>query len=435
MAESFAAWLRERSASGRDAAVGTALAVLGERGWARRPGSVAGRHTLIVRSRTTGERTLELAPGEEAFAGRGPDCKVLVVDRKASTRHAVFKVDASGALSVKDLGSTNGTYVNGLLVGEKPLAEGDELLIGNTVILVGTGERDLPSRLLDALAAWHESPTPDAASALAERFAELARSLDDAVPPDLRSRREALAVLSAVHGALREAPTIEGLALLPGATSALRVAIAPSNRELPAVALAAPPSRLSVPGHTIYGELACGTWGALHWALDEERSRPVLLEELEADALARLPAFRERWPLETLVHPSIERVLSVHECGVIARELVGDAGLNVIGWPLAARAGAALGLLDAIAFAHGHAVAHGDVNERRIVVDQDARSLVLAGFGRGFLLGQHSSVFNDLVDKDLEATRRMARRIVPELGAAEDAKLRDELARLAASGC
>ena len=60
-------------------------------------------------------------------------CDVLLADPEASRRHAILRAAGSGA-AVEDLGSTNGTYVNGRRVdGTAPLSAGDRLRFGQTV--------------------------------------------------------------------------------------------------------------------------------------------------------------------------------------------------------------------------------------------------------------------------------------------------------------
>lgn len=67
--------------------------------------------------------------------GRGQDNSIVVSDEKISRTHLQMVQDDSGNVSVVDLGSTNGTYVNGKrIAGETRLKSGDELRIGNTVL-------------------------------------------------------------------------------------------------------------------------------------------------------------------------------------------------------------------------------------------------------------------------------------------------------------
>jgi pSer/pThr/pTyr-binding forkhead associated (FHA) protein len=73
--------------------------------------------------------------GIEMTIGRAAGCQVsLPDDTFASTVHArVFGRD--GAIYVEDLGSTNGTYLNGMRLGAPAvLRPGDQLQVGNTVL-------------------------------------------------------------------------------------------------------------------------------------------------------------------------------------------------------------------------------------------------------------------------------------------------------------
>lgn len=57
-------------------------------------------------------------------------------DANISRMHAVIEVTRSGDVEIADLGSTNGTLVNGQRINRSPLKTGDEILVGNTRILV-----------------------------------------------------------------------------------------------------------------------------------------------------------------------------------------------------------------------------------------------------------------------------------------------------------
>lgn len=78
-------------------------------------------------------RRVELADAG-ARIGRLPDCDVVLSDGNVSRRHAeVLHLD--GRWVVRDLGSTNGTRVNGVPVaGQRELQAGDELSLGNSVM-------------------------------------------------------------------------------------------------------------------------------------------------------------------------------------------------------------------------------------------------------------------------------------------------------------
>lgn len=82
--------------------------------------------------------TYVLGPGN-TIAGRSGEAGIFLADVTVSREHARFHVDAGG-LSMTDLGSTNGTYVNGRRHEAGTLSEGDELLIGKFHLRVSKGD-------------------------------------------------------------------------------------------------------------------------------------------------------------------------------------------------------------------------------------------------------------------------------------------------------
>lgn len=65
--------------------------------------------------------------------GRLSECDIVVHDSGASRRHAQIRT-ADGVSTVTDLGSTNGTKVNGRDVQSAPLSDGDRITVGGTLI-------------------------------------------------------------------------------------------------------------------------------------------------------------------------------------------------------------------------------------------------------------------------------------------------------------
>ena len=63
--------------------------------------------------------------------GRLPECDLVLDDPGASRQHARVRRTQSGFL-ITDLGSTNGTLVNGRQIHEQDLADGDTVTIGET---------------------------------------------------------------------------------------------------------------------------------------------------------------------------------------------------------------------------------------------------------------------------------------------------------------
>jgi Protein of unknown function (DUF3662)/FHA domain len=70
---------------------------------------------------------------EPAVIGRLPDCAVTLADTQVSRRHAEVRPAGAG-FAVADLGSMNGTTVNGVAVREQALEDGDEIGVGSTTI-------------------------------------------------------------------------------------------------------------------------------------------------------------------------------------------------------------------------------------------------------------------------------------------------------------
>ncbi len=65
--------------------------------------------------------------------GRLPECEIVLTDPGASRKHAQI-VRRDDGYAVSDLGSTNGTLVNGDPVRERLLVDGDRITIGSTVL-------------------------------------------------------------------------------------------------------------------------------------------------------------------------------------------------------------------------------------------------------------------------------------------------------------
>ncbi len=69
---------------------------------------------------------------EPIECGRSPNVGIPIEDDAASRKHARIRRFGE-AFVVTDLGSTNGTYVNDVLVHERPLVDGDQIKIGRTI--------------------------------------------------------------------------------------------------------------------------------------------------------------------------------------------------------------------------------------------------------------------------------------------------------------
>ena len=72
-------------------------------------------------------------PPGEFMIGRGEECHLRPNYDSVSRQHCMLEVSRTAAI-IRDLGSTNGTLVNGLrLTGERNLVDGDRLQLGPLV--------------------------------------------------------------------------------------------------------------------------------------------------------------------------------------------------------------------------------------------------------------------------------------------------------------
>ena len=71
----------------------------------------------------------------ETTMGRSQDATIQVEDDGVSRKHAKVMISPQGGFQLMDLGSTNGTYLNGIKVSVAQLQDGDKIQVGsNTVI-------------------------------------------------------------------------------------------------------------------------------------------------------------------------------------------------------------------------------------------------------------------------------------------------------------
>jgi hypothetical protein len=100
----------------------------------RRPAPTATRAMLRVCAADGTERTIEV-DGTPLAIGRSRDSGLVLADTKVSRQHGRLQA-RRGTLVYTDLGSTNGSRVNGIRVDEIALGLGDRLLLGDTVLVV-----------------------------------------------------------------------------------------------------------------------------------------------------------------------------------------------------------------------------------------------------------------------------------------------------------
>ena len=155
------------------------------------------------------KRGVRLEIEERATLGRSSDADLQLVDGKVSREHCRFTV-REGALEVEDLGSHNGTFVNGeRLTAPRGLAAGDEIAVGDSLFVVdGGGEADAAAaRFGDAtlIVTPGEGPAAPGAAVVATAPTEAALATVTALAGALRGSADLEAASRAVLAAIERA--------------------------------------------------------------------------------------------------------------------------------------------------------------------------------------------------------------------------------------
>lgn len=95
-----------------------------------RPGRSTVTHALVVDGPGTRH---ELSAGRNVI-GRGTEADIRLPDTGVSRKHVDVVLDG-GVATAEDLGSTNGTLVNGRRITRQPLSDGDVIRIGHSVLV------------------------------------------------------------------------------------------------------------------------------------------------------------------------------------------------------------------------------------------------------------------------------------------------------------
>jgi hypothetical protein len=117
-----------------------------------------------------------MVPNKEIVVGRSSDLDMVLVEEMVSRKHARIAYE-NDAVVIEDLGSTNGTFVNGEKIKRAQLKEGDRVLIGTSILKVivmdSSHEQGRPN--LEVVAAARRTSSPRTMSG----------SIDEVPLPDL----------------------------------------------------------------------------------------------------------------------------------------------------------------------------------------------------------------------------------------------------------
>lgn len=302
--------------------------------------SAAADHVLVVTAGSALGRRLAL--GDELIIGREADGEGrLSDDRELSRRHARIARDADGQVTVEDLGSVNGTFVNGDRVrGRHVLEMGDTLRVGSTTL-----------QLIEA------SPAPEPQA--------------PAIPPAVPAK--ATPPAAPARPAPPPAPAIPAV-----------------DRERHALDL---PVGAVFAGCRIEGVISRGDMGVVYRAEELALQRPVALK-LILPEYSEDERFRERFRRESRIAAAIDHpnVIPIFDAGdehgvlYIMMRLVEGTDMRALiaaQGPLeplrAARIVRQVGAaLDA---AHAHGMLHRDVKPSNVLLARRGDHVYLSDFG------------------------------------------------------
>jgi pSer/pThr/pTyr-binding forkhead associated (FHA) protein len=91
--------------------------------------------TLEAKDPSADSVTFRLPPGSVKTIGRSPGAEFMIEAALVSRLHCQL-IATADTLQVRDLGSTNGTFVNGKRVKAAELREGDRLSVGRLELIV-----------------------------------------------------------------------------------------------------------------------------------------------------------------------------------------------------------------------------------------------------------------------------------------------------------
>lgn len=118
----------------------------------RPPVATAASPCLTVISGETPGKVYTLSPGQATVIGRGADVDLVVGDPRVSRQHARITIDAKGTPVLEDLGSSNGTFLNGSRIRRQELKEGDQLQFGSATILKFSYQNEVEQEVQRVLA-------------------------------------------------------------------------------------------------------------------------------------------------------------------------------------------------------------------------------------------------------------------------------------------
>src|SRR3984885_4294952 len=114
----------------------------------------------LILATAEGQQAIELRPINSL--GRHPNNSIQLLDKIVSKEHCILE-QREGVFILRDLGSLNGTYINGERVrGEQGLKHGDEIALGSTRARYDDGSGPMTSAMPAISPGAIQQPAPPA---------------------------------------------------------------------------------------------------------------------------------------------------------------------------------------------------------------------------------------------------------------------------------
>jgi Inner membrane component of T3SS, cytoplasmic domain/Domain of unknown function (DUF4388) len=140
-----------------------------------------------------------LRPEKEIVIGRSSDLDMVLVEDMVSRKHAKIAL-AAGRITIQDLGSTNGTFVNGEKIKQTRLKEGDRILIGTSILKLVVSDnagKNLDNKQINETLEQVAASKPKQSGAMSGRIDEV--PIPDLLQLFATSKKNGVLIISGEH--------------------------------------------------------------------------------------------------------------------------------------------------------------------------------------------------------------------------------------------
>ncbi len=140
-----------------------------------------------------------LRPEKEIVIGRSSELDMVLVEDMVSRKHAKIAMQ-QGKITIQDLGSTNGTFVNGEKIKQTRLKEGDRILIGTSILkLVASdgAQKNLDTKQINENLEQVAASKPKQTGAMSGRIDEV--PIPDLLQLFATSKKNGVLIISGEH--------------------------------------------------------------------------------------------------------------------------------------------------------------------------------------------------------------------------------------------